>query len=284
MNWKPKFLIIGANKGGTTSLFHYLGEHPEVFVPKIKEPMFFNYYQKEGDDGVFRTQKVIKKINSYSKLFEGAEHFKVSGESSTSYLANPNCAENIYDFNPKMKLIAVLRNPIERAFSNYLMYVRWNDEKRSFSQALKDELNGCKLPQGKQYIYLGKYLESLKVYQKKFGNEQLLIILHDDLKNKPLETYKKICNYLEIDDSFIPNFSKKYNTNDNVETRKFFKLLKKIDRKISFSKFLPNYLKSQIFKKPKMSNKNKKLLKSLYENEIKELVKFLNRDLNHWLK
>lgn len=280
---KPNFLIVGANKGGTTSLFHYLTEHPEVFRPDIKEPMFFNYYQCQEEDGNFRTQKVIKNIASYHKLFEGSEAFKAVGEASTSYLANPFCAAHIYDYNPKMKLIAILRNPIDRAFSNYLMYVRWGQEKRSFTKAVRDELNGRDLPQGKQYIYLGHYLESLETYQNIFGKEQLLVLLNEDLNKNPETTYRTICRYLEIDEEFVPNFNKRLNTNDKVEIRPAYKLLKSINAKWHITKLIPKSLKRGIQKKPGMNAKDRALLTSIYKDEIMELSKFLNRDLSHWL-
>lgn len=277
-------MIIGANKGGTTSLFNYLTEHPEVFKPTIKEPMFFNHYTKQAKDGDFRTQKVIKSLKSYLALFSGSENFKVAGESSTSYLANPFCAANIYDFNPDMKLIAILRNPIERAYSNYLMYVRWGEESRSFTQALNDELEGKELPQGKQYIGLGYYMESLKRYKKIFGGKQLKIILNEDLKQNPEEVYSSICNYLNIDSSFLPDFNKKYNTNVNVETRFFQKTIKRMNSKVNFLSFLPKRFEKLIISDPKMSKKNKILLLSKYKDEINQLSVFLNRDLSHWLK
>ncbi|MAZ72133.1 MAG: hypothetical protein CMC70_03205 [Flavobacteriaceae bacterium] len=280
----PNFLIIGCNKGGTTSLFQYLKEHPEVFMPRIKEPMFFNYYQKTGEDGAFRTQKVIKSFPSYRKIFEGSEAYKVSGEASTSYLANPYCAANIYDFNPTMKLIAILRNPIERAFSNYLMYVRWGEEKRTFKNALKDEMEGKELPQGKQYIYLGRYLKSLQIYSSTFGEEQIKVLLYDDLKSSPHQLFKEVCGFLNIDDSFTPNLNKRFNTNDAVEIRPIYRNLKRLDRKFNFSKILPNSLKKKIHAKPTMKAREKQKLIDLYNDEILGLSEFLQRDLNHWLK
>ncbi|MBD0823865.1 sulfotransferase family protein [Aestuariibaculum marinum] len=283
MRVKPNFLIIGSNKGGTTSLFQYLTAHPEVFKPTIKEPMFFNYYDNQGEDGNFRAQLVIKSLESYNKLFEGSELFKAAGESSTSYLANPYCAKHIYDFNPSMKIIAVLRNPIERAFSNYLMYVRWGDEKRNFSKALKDELEGKELPQGKQYIYLGYYLQALEVYKKQFGTEQLRVYLNEDLKHSPYETYKDICNFIGVNDDFVPDFSRRYNTNDKVDIRPVYKMLRYLDDKYAYTKCLPYRIKKHIYKKPVIKQRDKALLLSIYKSEIESLSNFLNRDLSHWL-
>ncbi len=284
MSIKPNFLIIGANKGGTTSLFQYLTEHPDVFKPEIKEPMFFNYYKEQQEDTNFRTQRVIRSISSYKELFEGSENFKAAGESSTSYLANPWVAEHIYDYNPEMKLIAILRNPIQRAYSNYLMYVRWGEEKRSFSKALKEELKGKELPQGKQYIALGYYYNSLKTYQEKFGKSQLKIFINEDLKDNPEETFKSICEYLKIATNFTPNTTKKYNTNNRVETRPVLKALKAVNRKLYITKYLPDNLKKRIATKPSMKKKDKELLLSLYADEIDNLQLFLNRDLSHWKK
>lgn len=281
--WKPNFLIIGANKGGTTSLSEYLKEHPEVFIPEIKEPMFFNHYANQQEDGQFKTQRVIKSLTSYQELFKNGTGHKARGEASTSYLANPYCAKHIHDFNKDMKLIAILRNPIKRAYSNYLMYVRWGDENRSFYKALKDELAGVEQPQGKQYLYLGHYLNALKTYKDLFGAEQLKVYINEDLRKNPQGVYKEICDYLTVDNTFVPAFDRKYNTNDAVETRPFQKALKKADKKVNFSKLLPYRVKKRIFNKPSMSKKAKRLLIDEYEVEIKELSVFLNRDLTQWL-
>ncbi|WP_034057536.1 sulfotransferase domain-containing protein [Lacinutrix jangbogonensis] len=280
----PNFLIIGANKGGTTSLFQYLIEHPEIFKTTVKEPMFFNHYNKQGADEKFRTVRVIKSLESYKKLFKGSENFKAAGESSTSYLANPNCAANIYDFNPEMKLIAILRNPVERAFSNYLMYVRWGEETRTFTQALQDELNGKDLPQGKQYIYLGRYLKSLQIYKALFKDKQLKIFLNEDMRSNLLKTYQDICCFLDVSADFEPNFKKKYNTNASVEIRPFHKFLKKTNKIIPYTNVIPSFIKNYIFSKPKMKKKDKMLLQSLYKDEIEKLSIFLDRDLSNWLK
>jgi hypothetical protein len=183
-----------------------------------------------------------------------------------------------------MKLIAILRNPIDRAFSNYLMYVRWGDEKRSFKQALKDELAGKKLPQGKQYIYLGRYVDSLKKYQDVFGEEKLKVFLQEDLKENTHLIYKQICNFLDINSDFQPDISQRFNTNDSTEIRPVHSFLKKVNRRLPFAGYLPQPIQKKIFSKPTIRQSDKNTLKDLYKQEINELSDFLDRDLSYWLE
>ena len=133
----PNFLIIGANKGGTTSLYNYLNQHPEIFMSPVKEPMFFttvecNYTKEEKKSKGLSDAATT--IEDYQKLFRGVENEKAIGEASTAYLANPRCAKVIKKYVTDMKLISVLRHPVDRAYSNHKMYVRRGLEKRSFDR------------------------------------------------------------------------------------------------------------------------------------------------------
>ena len=191
----PNFLIIGANKGGTSSFYVYLSQHPEIFMSEIKEPMFF-LFDKENEksnkavdskEPKWENWKHVTSVDEYKKMFVAPTGIKAAGEASTAYLANPQCAARIHEFNPKMKIIAILRNPVSRAFSNYLMYVRIGHESKSFSKVIKEELNGKRdyLPQGRHYLQLGFYHDSLRTYINTFGKENVKIYLIEELKEKP---------------------------------------------------------------------------------------------------
>src|SRR5215218_4707583 len=120
----PNFLIIGAGKSGTTSLYHYLGQHPEVFMSPMKEPKFFCFegerpnFRGPGDDEEIN-RKCVTTIDAYRALFDGVACEKAVGEASSMYLYYPKAPERIDHHVAGVRLIAVLRNPVDRAYSSY---------------------------------------------------------------------------------------------------------------------------------------------------------------------
>jgi hypothetical protein len=212
----PNFILIGANKGGTPSFSNYLSHHPEIFMSDIKEPMFFFYNDMSGAEPVvkldpnepkWKNWRPVTILDDYVDLFaDMPPGVKAAGEASTAYLANPFCAERIARFNPAMKIIAILREPVSRAFSSYLMYVRLGHEKDSFSNVVEKELSGNKsdLPQGQQYLRLGYYADSISEYQRVFGKENVKIYLNEELKNHPQELFYDVFHFLGLDTSFQP--------------------------------------------------------------------------------
>ncbi len=140
----PNFLVIGATKSGTTSLYTYLKQHPEVYMP-MKEPNFFALEGREppffrGPEGWKEpSQKRITDLEGYRTLFAGASGEKAMGEVSPLYLYAPQAAYRIRRYVPEAKLVAILRNPVERAYSAYMHLVREDREPLGFAEALKEE-------------------------------------------------------------------------------------------------------------------------------------------------
>ena len=122
----PQFLVIGAAKSGTTSLYHWLREHPEIFVPRLKEPHFFGHgisrYSGPGD--AVLTRNSVRTLAAYGKLFSSRENGKIAGEMSTGYLFGEAAPRLIREHLPSAKLVAILRHPVDRAYSQYRMMRR----------------------------------------------------------------------------------------------------------------------------------------------------------------
>ena len=116
------FFIVGAPKAGTTSLHHYLKQHPDVYVPERKEMHFFS--QPEVLNTYYETEEMVKSSDEYEKHYEDASNEQICGDITPSYLYNNNAANRIYSFSPEAKIIIILRDPVERAISHYLMDVR----------------------------------------------------------------------------------------------------------------------------------------------------------------
>ena len=219
----PDFIVIGVQKGGTTSLYNYLIEHPDIYPALHKEIHFFdrnyhrglNWYRANFPLSI---TKNIKKIQN--KDF-------VTGEATPDYLLHDSVSQKIKETIPSTKLIAVLRNPIDRAYSHYNMRVNTGDEKLSFEEAIKKEPE--RINKGGHdhvlfsYLHRGHYAQHLKNWLNLFSQKQLLVIETSQLEKNFQKTYDDVCSYLGIS-SFKLNFKKhhvgKYSNKLNPNTRK----------------------------------------------------------------
>ena len=166
----PDFFIVGAAKAGTTSLFDSLAEHPQVFTPRVKEPHYFSAISPPPAKRAFFPS--ISDEREYLALFASARADQVSGEASTSYLWDPEAAARIHAVAPRARIIAMLRDPVERAWSHYLNDVREGFERRSFADAIEQDAAD---PDGRWgdaslYVQLGFYTSQLRRYLETFSN------------------------------------------------------------------------------------------------------------------
>ena len=243
-NFTVNFIICGTQKGGTTALDHYMRMHSEVCMAKKKEVHFFD------NDKYFLTN--YTPYDKYHKFFNPKKNHKVIGESTPIYMFWINAMERIFNYNPHIKLIIILRNPIERAFSNWNMEKQRKREKRTFIESIQDEkkqLNKDK-KQSRTYSYLrrGFYTDQIKRILKIFKKKQLLCLKNENLRIKPEETLSLVSDFLDI--------SKFKNT-----------------QKISIHS--RNY-------NEKLGLEEKKLLNDLFLEEIESLEKLLRWDLSTW--
>lgn len=207
----PDYLIIGAQKSGTTSLYSYLIQHPSILAAFHKEVHFFDL---QYDKGVSWYRSHFPKISSLKKA--GA----IVGEASPYYLFHPHSARRIYDLIPHVKLILLLRNPSERAVSHYFHERRHGTESLSIQDAfnqedirIADELKRMvadphyQSPAHQRYSYLrrGIYAGQIETYLEFFPAENMLILKAEDFFSNPAETVKKTYRFLAVDDSFVPS-------------------------------------------------------------------------------
>ena len=145
MSRMPDFLIIGAPKSGTTSLYFYLQQHPQIFLPEKKKPFFFAFENQDMNHyHIYGNMKVINNtivdLNEYQMLFENIPTNIKVGEASTEYLHIPEAVKNIYSHIPDVKMIAVLRNPVDRAYSHFSHFRRDGYEPcTDFMEAIKEQ-------------------------------------------------------------------------------------------------------------------------------------------------
>lgn len=189
------FVICGTQKGGTTALDAYLREHHEICMADKKEVHFFDN-EKNFSNGKPNYSK-------YHTFFSPKQSHKILGEATPIYMYWDESPRRIWEYNPNMKLIVLLRNPIERAYSNWNMERSRNKETLSFWEAINNEKERCRkaLPlQCRVYSYIdrGFYLEQLRSIWAYFPKDRVLILKNEDLKQKPNETLNHVCEFLGV--------------------------------------------------------------------------------------
>ena len=209
MSFCPDFLVVGAQKSGTSSLHAYLGHHPELFVPEVKEPHFFS---GRGDGtplvltGVGSTwgSQFVVEPAAYAGLFAGAAG-RVTGECSTSYLCDTAVPERVVAINPDVRIIVLLRDPAERAISGWRMARRHGGEPLSILEAIADEPRrmdaGWCYPT--LYRHQSLYAEHLARWEQFVDPSQICILLTEDMAGDRVATLQKAFAHLGVDDSFV---------------------------------------------------------------------------------
>ncbi len=208
----PDFLIIGAQKGGTTSLYAYLVEHPDIATARRKEVHYFDQHYQHGP----RWYQANFPTTLYKQLHETTRHQQfMTGEASPEYLFYPRTAEKVSSLLPNVKLIALLRNPVERAYSQYRHNLRWGHEPKTLSfqdaltmeatrtesgriQAEQDALYHNFAYQRAAYLARGLYAEQLKHWLRYYQHEQILLIKSEDFYQDPRATYEETLAFLGL--------------------------------------------------------------------------------------
>ena len=211
----PNFLVLGAARCGTTSLHYYLDEHPDVCMSSIKEPNYF-LFDAAGHPCIADRRIIAKSVPDrarYEKLF--VNRVPAVGEASPLYLYNRETPALIHEAIPDARLIAIVREPVERTWSHFV-YVNddlGDDTVPAFRAAVEQELGLGYEPYrtGTHFVRLSAYAEQLERYRQVFANEQLLVIGYDDLIRRTPETLARICQFLGIDDAFAFDTSVQYN-------------------------------------------------------------------------
>jgi hypothetical protein len=289
----PNFLIIGAMKSGTTALYYYLEQHPEIYMSPVKEPNFFSSQEQES------AADAVTHIGTYQHLFRGASGKRAIGEASHSYLYEPGAAAEIRRYIPEAKLIAILRNPIDRAYSHFLHMVRSGTEPLDdFAQALREEEVGIyKERTFQDYIGRGLYYNQLKRYFGTFPQEQVRVYLYEDLSGAPISTVQDAFRFLEVNDSFVPDVSLRRNVSGQPKYKTLDGLLRSQSRiKHAAKIYLPARMRWRLSKTfddlktrnlaepPPVQSKVRRQLIGVYREDILKVQELIHRDLSGWLE
>jgi len=291
-NLNVDFIGMGAVKCGTSWIWRCLREHPQICMPKTKELRFFN-----------SDEKYEKGVNYYKIFFNDCPQNFVKGEFTPDYINHPDTAKRIKKCFPNVKLIASLRNPIERAYTHY-----WYERSRGFELNAKFE-NVIK--ENPQYREGGFYYKNLKSFSKLFPREKMLILIYEDIAKDPIKFIQRIYHFLGVDENFIPpSINKKILATPEKQssfiwinriTMKFIKISKKnilLKRLVpwaeffGFKKVIALFYRlgemgrkiegTKLFLKPPIKEEARKFLQEIYREDIKNLEKLINKDLSSW--
>ena len=282
---EPNFLIVGGSKCGTTNLSYHLMEHDQVFMPELNEPYYFCRLDVPDD---FERDSMVWKKDEYLSLFKNAKKNQRIGEATSTYLHCPHAAQDIKNHFNNCKIIILVRNPIERAHSSYFSYKFMKFDERAFSEIINEHEKKIEMEEFFIYSVLepGFYSKHIKRFQSIFSEEQIKIIVFEDYIKNVEKTIKSVLEFLELDSEIIFKEQKKgaYRVPKNKLSEK---LLKNKMFRNTATKIIPPVYRQKLgdkllvnqTKKPKMLEEDYRKLKSIYQNEVKELEKLLNRKL-----
>lgn len=296
----PNFLIIGAAKSGTTSLYHYLKQHPQIYMSPIKEPRFFAFDGMKVDFCGPRDENLnrgtITEIEAYRALFQAVSNELAIGEASPIYIYNSRAPGRIKHYIPNVKLIAILRNPAERAYSSFTGLIRDGREPLTdFAEALRQEETRASNNWSFFWHYKkrGFYYIQLKRYFDLFNREQIKIYLYEDFRDNSLGILKDIFRFLDVDDTFVPDVSLKHNVSGIPRNRAIHIFLAKPNSiKSILERIIPERLRwrmrlglihRNLIKTPLRSDVRKHLVQD-YREDILKLQDLIQRDLSRWLE
>ena len=293
----PTFLIVGVQKAGTTSIYNYLQEHPQVYMSPIKET---NFLEKDWEKLLAENSNLKNRITTfedYCQLFAGVKDEIAIGEASPNYIFHyESSAPRIQKYTPNAQLIVVLRNPVERAYSDYLMHLRdaiGGSKVKSLGEQIKHSSH-------KSFILRkGFYYTPVKYYLDFFGKEKIKVFLYDDLCDNAQGFMSEMYKFIGVDQNFVANVSKKTQQAkipknqaiNNLLQRKnplrnlaanALKIVMPLDARQKLRSRLVN-LNSQDKSQVPLSSEERQKLIELYREDILKLQDLINKDLSYWL-
>ena len=281
----PNFFIVGAAKAGTTSLYAYLKNTPDVKMSSEKEP---GYFRSNSLPAIHSRR--IQKPSQYLKLFKDATNEKAVGEATPGYLVDPESAKLIHNALPKAKIIILLRDPVERAFSHYLTRQTKGILKQPFHEMITSVINEREKGISSEFNFAldsGLYTNNVKRFQDIFGTEKVKILIFEEFIKEQKKTVKEVLEFLGVDSDPPETIEKMYNVY-GAPRGKLSQYILASDSLVKFSRhIIPQSLRWELRKKlllkkekkPELSNEDRTLLEDFYRKDVHALQKLLQRNL-----
>ncbi len=291
---KIDFVCVGIAKSGTTAMHNFLRQHKQIYMPLKKEIHHFAPDLLKKDDYWINSQH-------YFNLFKKAKQNQLVGETSVFYLLSDIAAQKIYSHNPNAKILIMLRNPVDVAYSLHSQLV-FNDEENitNFIEALEieeDRVNGNNLPPDtrivKKHLYteVVKYYNQIKRYYDVFPKQNIRIIFYDEFKKNTLSVVQKTYSFLGVDGKFVPKL-KIFNSNKKIKSKFVHKISLLFSNKVlahffnedgleRFKNLVIMFNSKKVKRKP-LNKEVKNLIISRLKNEKVDLEKLVGKDLTNW--
>lgn len=264
---KPNFLVLGAQRSGTTSLCNYLNQHPDVYISEPKEPLYFE-----------RTEEHSQGLSFYSrKYFRGWDHQQAIGDGNPNNLYLPHVPQLVRYALPEAHLIVILRNPVDRAYSHWWMRCSSGTEKLDFASALK------KYP---GYLERGYFSLQIRRYMELYPKPQIKLVFFQDLVNDPLSMVRELWDFIGVDSSYQLKSTRPRNAawgNTKIAS------LIRLTLKYQIQRLAPEILRSSvrsaigtISKPPEIDSEVRSWLLRHYEPYNRELESIAGRNLSEW--
>jgi hypothetical protein len=206
MTVRPNFFVVGAPKSGTSALYEFVRQHPDVFVPERKE---LHYFTREHAARSYYHPSVITDEARYLAHFRDADGCRAAGDFSPSYLYFEEAARDIKRFDGDARIIAILRRPTERTISHYLMDVAKGFQDRPLSEFL--ERTDENAPYHFEYVETSLYSRALERYLALFGRDHVLVLTAEELSSSGAETCRRVFRFLDVDDRIVVRADARYN-------------------------------------------------------------------------
>ena len=290
---RPDFIVVGAAKAGTTALYWYLADHPQVFMSRVKETNYFAFGLDESGRWLYGDPELhhfpIRTLDAYERSFEGAGDARAVGEASPIYLECPQSATRIRDTIPDARIICGLRDPVDRAYSDYLMYLRARGRRLDPARELTPSAAWAR-PDA-HWMQISLYHEALRRYFDVFPRERIFVFLFDDLKADQASLVRDIYRFLGADDGFVPDFD----TPHNIGGMPSSMLLERVFTNDSLRRAVDPWIPKRaadwarrtrtrnLRRAPRLPSELAKELREPFRDDIGKTGELIGRDLSLWL-
>ena len=289
----PNFVVVGTAKGGTTALYWYLAEHPEVFMSPVKETNFFAWNLDPqgrllyGDPDVHRFP--VKTLEEYEALFAGAGAARAIGEASPLYLESPQAPGRIRSLLPEARIVATLRHPVDRAYSDYQMYLRRRGRVLDPTRDLSPSAPWAR--PDSRWMQVSCYHDQLARYYQAFPRERIHVLLFDDIRKSAVEATRGVYRFLGIDSTFAPDTETPHAAGGIPASPLLEGLLTRSPLSAALRRWVPteaaNWVRRMrartLRKAPALPPALRQELTRHFRDDIQRTSNLIGRGLEHWL-
>lgn len=289
----PDFIVIGAAKAGTTALYWYLDEHPQVAMSKLKETNYFAYGIDAQGRWLYGDPELhhfpVTSRSAYERLFEASGDASARGEASPIYLECPQAASRIADAIPAARIICGLREPVDRAYSDYLMYLR--SRGRAFDPARELTPSAAWAQPDSHWMQIGLYHDALRRFLDRFPRSQVHIFLFDDLRADQAGLVRAVYDFLGVDPSFVPDLDTPHNVGGLPSNRFIERVLTSGKLRTTLDPVIPRRAVDwarkvrtrNLRRAPKLPEELRAKLIECFRTDIAKTSDLIGRDLSPWL-